>query len=216
MNTPVRNTVFSQLLSLMPVGDRLATELVDFRAGQVFQSPAVCMHQLVLPEQGVLVLKSGSETSMTDAALLGNAGGWMLQGEPDLPWRWMALSDGQAHVLTLPQASLAACSDVLLRLQMGLMRQVALWGHCRRHHALSERLAMLLLVIHGQAIRWCWPGWTGLLQATLPQVQEALRALERKAVVCIDGDTVVIVQPAALAHQACTCLQAIRSLTVSA
>ena len=96
------------------------------------------------------------------------------------------------------------------------MQQVALWGHCRRHHALSERLAMLLLVLHGQAIRWCWPVWTGLLHAALPQVQEALRALERKGVVCIDGDMVVIVQPAVLARQACTCLHAIKNLTVSA
>ena len=216
MNTPVRNTVFAQLLSLAPVGDRSATELVDFRSGQVFQSPAVCTHQLILPEQGVLVLKSGGDACLPDAALLGNAGGWMLQGEPGLTWQWMALSDGQAHVLTLSQASLSACSDVLLKLQMGLMQQVALWGHCRRHHALSERLAMLLLVLHGQAIRWCWPGWTGLLHAALPQVQEALRALERKGVVCIDGDMVVIVQPAVLARQACTCLHAIKNLTVSA
>ena len=160
MNRTIRNSALGKWLSLMPLIDDSLMELIDFSAGQELGCTTEAQ-QLVFPEQGILALQAQTSAGRLDAGLLGSASGAVLRCGESSTWQLRALGRGQAYVLTLADPIPAACTDVLLEVQMSLMQHVALWAHCRQQHPLAQRLATLLLVLHQHAPRWCWQDcWT--------------------------------------------------------
>ena len=214
MNTPYRNAALLQLQSLLP-GLAKATDQVHFSAGQALESAWADAHHIVLPEQGVLVLQQALGVRHVDVGLLGPANGLVVPAETHTPWQMRALCDGWAHVLKLPASSLSACGDLLLQWQVKLMQQVALWGYCRQHHPLPQRLATLLAVLRHDATQWDWQAWTGLLNVNASVLQAGLQALERVGAVDCQAQGVTIVLPEVLERQSCSCLDWLKPLATT-
>ena len=212
MNTHFRNAVLVQLQS-KALGSSTVQDRLHFRAGQTLECPSANAPQIVLPQLGVLLLQNTEGGKSVDVGLLGAANGLVVPMSTRMTWRMQALREGWAHVFQLPADAMVSSADVLLKVQQRLLEQVAIWGYCRQHHALPQRLATLLMVLCDDAGEWDWSAWSGLLNVNASFLQAGLQALEKVEAVTLRANRVTIQQADLLKRQTCSCLGRLKTLT---
>lgn len=203
----LRNVALAQLQSVMPKGVKVSVQKVPFCAGQLLECPAGDTHSMVFPEQGVLLLLHKMGARVLDAALLGSATALVVPAKETPLWQLRALRDGWAHTVAIPLPDMENCASQVLKLQLDLMAQVAIWGHCRQHHPLPQRLATLLAALQNDASQWDWHCWTDMLNIQQPFLEAGLKALAQTGALALEGSVVHVLKPQVLARQACSCLQ---------
>lgn len=184
----MRNTFRNPALQrLHDVGDgqgKHPWRAMNFTRGQAWSRPDAAVPELWFLESGVLVLEQTFNNCLVEVALIGCSLGVLLPEHSE--GRVRALLDGQGFAL--PVAHVASlCPEVLLQTQQSLVRQMAVWTYCTRHHALPQVLADRMLWMEPASLTWSMDTlpWGG--QGTSAAVERAVQELQRAGAVRVEG-----------------------------
>lgn len=195
---------------------------VRFKAGQVLHDPGERVGEVFFVVGGLVALTTSLEDGRAaELAVVGHDGAVgvdaVLGGRARLvgavavlPVRALGLSR-RALAELLPRCPVL--TNQLLHYMGSLMAQMSQIAACNRFHAVPQRYARWLLVLHaygeGVPISMTQERLSGLLSARRQGIAEAARVFSDARLVKYGHGTIVVNDPALLSREACECYRII-------